>query len=55
MIPEELRGLKILQEVLRWGFAQSPPLLILEVVVQDEYSHDMIAKFGDHYLCFDTT
>jgi hypothetical protein len=51
-----LAPIKTLQEVLRWGFSRSPPLEVVDVVVQDEYTHDLIARFGENiYLCFDTT
>ena len=51
-----VQRLATLQEVVRWGFAHRPSLEILEVVVQDEYSHDVVMTGGDGlYLVFDTT
>ncbi|MEO8548903.1 MAG: hypothetical protein ABI678_02995 [Kofleriaceae bacterium] len=49
MLPE----LATLEQVLAWTFAQRGELV--EVVVQDEYSHDVIvhARAGD--VVFDTT
>lgn len=48
--------LKTLQDVIAWGKTLSPKLEILDVVIQDEYTHDVIAKLGEgRYLCFDTT
>src|SRR5579871_2040296 len=48
-----LRPLKMLEELVRWGFAQSPPLDIKDVVVQDEYSHDVVLHWhGGRYLVF---
>ena len=45
-----------LQDVLRWGFAQTPPCMVSEVVVQDEFTHDVILSFRDGlYLVYDTT
>lgn len=45
-----------LQDVVRWALAGSPPFEIAEVVVQDEFTHDVvIAWSGGHYLVFDTT
>ena len=49
-IPEEelaslealVRPLRILQDVVRLGLAQRPPLLIHDVVVQDEFTHDVV-------------
>jgi hypothetical protein len=53
---KELAPLKILEEVLRWGFASSPPREIADVVVQDEYTHDVVMTDPRGvYLCFDTT
>ena len=47
------RGLDV---VLRWGWAQTPPLEVVEVVVQDEFTHDVVMRWrGDRHLVFDTT
>ena len=52
----EVMGLGSLQEVVRWGFAQKPPRDVAEVVVQDEFSHDVVLPWRDGiYLAFDTT
>lgn len=51
--PEDL---KTLHDVILWGKTLSPMLEIVDVVIQDEYTHDVVAKLGeDRYLCFDTT
>ncbi len=47
--------LDTLEEVLRWGFVQRPPSEVLEVVVQDEFTHDVIVTAGPAFLAFDTT
>lgn len=53
---EQVGRLRTLQEALRWAFAASPPLAVADVVVQDEYSHDVVLKRPDGlYLCLDTT
>jgi hypothetical protein len=45
-----------LAELLTWGLAQSPPCEIVEVVVQDEFTHDIVVRGpAPAYLCFDTT
>lgn len=45
-----------LEEVVRWGFAQRPPRVVCEVIVQDEFTHDVVLPFsGGAYLVFDTT
>jgi hypothetical protein len=44
--------LATLEDVLRWGGD------VLEVVVQDEYTHDVVVRApggGDGFLVFDTT
>jgi hypothetical protein len=51
-----LKPMRMLEELVRWGFAQSPPFDIQEVIVQDEYSHDVVMGWrSGHYLVFDTT
>ena len=46
-----LPRLDTLEDVLRWGAH------VLEVVVQDEYTHDVIAQHerAEGFLVFDTT
>jgi hypothetical protein len=41
--------LDTLEEVLRAGFH------VLEVVVQDEYTHDVVTRVRDMIVVFDTT
>jgi len=48
-------ALRSLEDVLAWAFAQRPPAELLEVIVQDEFTHDVIVRHGDEYLVFDTT
>ncbi len=55
-IAEELAGLVTLGDVMKWGFAQSPPRSPSEIVTQDEYTHDVVLQLEpDCYLVFDTT
>jgi hypothetical protein len=55
-LSQAVARLATLQEVVRWGFAHEPALEIVEVIVQDEYSHDVIMTGGDGlHLVFDTT
>ncbi|MBK8257442.1 MAG: hypothetical protein IPK82_32840 [Polyangiaceae bacterium] len=50
------RSQKTLDEVVRWGLAQKPPQLVLDVVVQDEYTHDVVMGHPSGvYLVYDTT
>jgi hypothetical protein len=55
-LSQAVARLATLQDVLRWGFAHRPALEILDVIVQDEYSHDVVMTGGHGlYLVFDTT
>ena len=55
-LERELAPLTLLQDVVRWGFAHTPPRDVAEVVVQDEYTHDVVVPWEDgRYLVFDTT
>ncbi len=51
----ELKGLTILQDVIRWGFAQTPPSDVADVVIQDEFTHDVVLPWREVFLVFDTT
>jgi hypothetical protein len=47
-----------LEEVTRWTFAAATERMLVEVVTQDEYTHDVIveaAAAAATYLVFDTT
>jgi hypothetical protein len=47
-----------LEDVLMWVHAQGAPCEIVDVIVQDEYTHDVVVsgpRTGPAYLCFDTT
>jgi hypothetical protein len=47
---------KTLEDVVRWGLARKPPRLVERVVVQDEYTHDVVLPYTDGvYLVYDTT
>ena len=49
-------GQRTLEDVVRWGLAQVPPRLVERVVVQDEYTHDVVVGYADGvYLVYDTT
>jgi hypothetical protein len=51
-----LRPLTTLERVVRWAFSLVPPRDITEVVVQDEFSHDVVLAWtSGRYLVFDTT
>lgn len=45
-----------LEEVIRWGLSLPGGQTILDVIVQDEYTHDVIMKWRDDFhVVFDTT
>jgi len=53
---QQVRPLETLEEVIRWGVAQPTPRIILEVIVQDEYCHDVVMEWESGlHLVFDTT
>jgi hypothetical protein len=53
---DEVERLESLQGVLRWAFARTPPAEVVDVVAQDEFTHDVIVRVSDRaYLAFDTT
>ena len=62
-LPEELRStierelppLRSLEQVVRWAFSRTPPSEVADVVVQDEYTHDVVIPWGGVHLVFDTT
>jgi hypothetical protein len=52
----ELPRLETLEQVIRWGLQHTPPLVIAEVLVQDEYTHDVILPWTQaRWLVFDST
>ncbi len=51
-----LCGQQTLEDVLRWSFSSVLPVELVEVVVQDEFTHDVVFAWGGGlYLVFDTT
>jgi hypothetical protein len=51
-----LRELRNLGAVLGWLRAQDPPRTVLDIVTQDEYTHDVIVRWDDRLvLVFDAT
>lgn len=45
-----------LEDVVRWGLSLTPPRLIADVVVQDEYNHDVVLEHpAGVFLVYDTT
>jgi hypothetical protein len=55
-LERELAPLGMLETVVRWGYASVPPRDVSDVVVQDEFSHDVVLPWENgRYLVFDTT
>lgn len=47
---------KTMEDVVRWALAQKPPRLVEDLVVQDEYTHDVVIRHPSGvYLVYDTT
>jgi hypothetical protein len=47
---------RTLEEVVRWSLALSPQRMIARVVIQDEYTHDVVLPYDEGvYLVYDTT
>ena len=52
----EVTNLRTLEEVFRWALAREPRFLPGDVVIQDEYTHDVTFRAPDgSVLAFDTT
>ena len=51
----EVSSFRTLEAVLQWAFARKPQAQLLEVVTQDEFTHDVIIRVADDcFLVFDT-
>jgi hypothetical protein len=46
---------RTLEDVVRWGLAHRPALVIAAVVTQDEFTHDVVVPFRNVWLVYDTT
>jgi hypothetical protein len=47
VIESELPCFGTLLEFVQWGSAERPPVLLLETIAQDEYTHDVVAPWRD--------
>ena len=55
-LASSLCGQRTLEEVLRWALAAKPACDLVEEMVQDEYTHDVVFSWGERiHLVFDTT
>jgi hypothetical protein len=49
-------GHETLEDLLRWGRAQAPPVFVEEVLAQDEFTNDVIVPWPNGLtLVYDTT
>ena len=52
----EAQGFDNLEAAFRWAVAHTPKIVPADVIIQDEYSHDVIFKASDEcFVVFDTT
>ena len=52
----EAGALQSLHEAMRWALGREPKIVPEDVVVQDEYTHDVLFRTADNtYLVFDTS
>jgi hypothetical protein len=52
----ELHQLATLKQVLKWSLAQQPRAEFVDVVIQDEYHHDVVVRVTDRvYAVFETS
>jgi hypothetical protein len=51
-----VRSHRTLEDVTRWALACRPQKAIVDLVTQDEYTHDVVVRYaGQAYLVYDTT
>jgi hypothetical protein len=52
----ELAGFATLRTVLEWSLARKPRAEFVDVVIQDEFHHDVIVRVSDRvYAIFETS
>ena len=55
-VSEAARQLPTLDHVFKWALRQEPRLQPADVIIQDEYSHDVLLRAADDsFLVFDAT
>ena len=55
-ILSEVEQFCTLGEVLQWAFSRRPPVELVTVITQDEFTHDVVMGVSpDLFLVFDTT
>ncbi|HZM91440.1 MAG TPA: hypothetical protein VFF31_33265 [Blastocatellia bacterium] len=52
----EVSSFRSLEQAMVWAFARTPPAQLLNVVTQDEFTHDVVIQVSPGvFLVFDTT
>jgi hypothetical protein len=55
-ILQELQGLSSLGAVIRWSMAREPRAEFVDVIVQDEFNHDVLVRVSSAlYAVFETS
>jgi hypothetical protein len=55
-ILSELESLRTLEQAMHWAASQKPQARLLDVVTQDEFTHDVVFEAAPNvFLVFDTT
>jgi hypothetical protein len=55
-ILEEVQGFASLGAVIRWSLSREPRAEFIDVIVQDEYNHDVIVRVSSTvYAVFETS
>jgi hypothetical protein len=54
-VSDRIAGFRTLEHVLDWLKAEGLPLGSLDMVTQDEYSHDLLVPVGPDWLAFGMT
>jgi hypothetical protein len=53
---EELRAMSSLGEVIRWSTSRQPRAEFVDVIIQDEFNHDVIVRVSSTvYAVFETS
>ncbi len=53
---EELRLLPTLKSILEWGLSRRPPVEFVDVVIQDEFHHDVVVRVSNRvFAVFETS
>lgn len=54
-ILSEVEQFRTLEQALQWAFAREPRAELVDVIAQDEYTHDVIVRVTPEvFLVFDT-